>query len=680
MVQFKILPQLAAIILYSLSLTLAAPRNGNPDSEGVSTMDGVPIEQIPTSNSQSARPFALVANDRSGWVATADSFQVGNEPQNVLDGNANTFWHTHYNPDAPLPHTLTIDMKSARYVNGLSYQPRQDGNPNGNIGQHKIYTSTDGNNFGAPLVIGTYRNDGETKTSVFAAVNARYVRIVIQTEVNGKAWSSAAEIQILSAAGAAPSGSGVGSWGPTIDIPLVAVSAALEHDTGKVLVWSSYKDDRFTGGNGGLTITATYDPGSATVTQRTITNTDHDMFCVGLSTGFDGRFLVTGGNDAARASFYDPVADNWISGPNMNTARGYQSQTTISDGRTFVIGGSWSGGQGNKNGEIYSPANNAWTSLPGCPVAPMLTNDKDGVYRADNHGWLFAWKGGSVFQAGPSKNMNWYGTGGGGSTQPAGTRAADTDSMNGNAVMYDAVAGKILTVGGAPDYQGGTATFNAHVITIGTPNTKPTATRINDMYFQRGFHNSVILADGTVFIVGGQVNPVPFSDDTSILTPELWNPNGFHFVKAAPQPIPRNYHSVALLLLDGTVFSGGGGLCGDCATNHFDAQIYYPPYLFTASGALATRPTMSYLSTYIIKIGGSFTVNGNGCTNQYSVIRYGSTTHTVNTDQRRLVLTSNGNTVTIPNDAGVALPGYWMVFCLNTAGVPSYAKSIQITL
>lgn len=682
MVQFRTLPLLATVILSSLGLALAAPqnRNGQPQEEGETKIDGVLISDIPkNSDSGAARPFALVANDRAGWTVTADSFEPGNEPANVLDGNANTFWHTHYNPDAALPHYITIDMKSARIVNGFSYQPRQDGSPNGNIGQHKIYCSTDGVNFGAEVVYGTYRNDGETKTSLFAPTNARYVKLTIQTEVNGNAWSSAAELNVLTAPGAAPSGAGVGKWGPTMDIPLVPVSVGIAHDTGKLVFWSSYKDDRFTGGNGGMTVTATFDPASHTVTQRTITNTQHDMFCVGLSAGFDGRWLSTGGNDNARATFYDPPADNWISAPEMRQGRGYQAQTTIDDGRTFVIGGSWSGGQGDKNGEIYNPASNTWTSLPGCPVAPMLTADKDGVFRADNHGWLFAWKGGSVLQAGPSKAMNWYGTGGGGSTTPAGTRAADGDSMNGNAIMYDAVAGKILTVGGAPDYQGGTATVNAHIITIGAQFVNPTVQTINDMYYQRAFHNSVVMPDGKVFICGGQVNPLPFSDDTAILTPEIWNPDGYHFVKAAPQNTPRTYHSVALLLLDGSIFTGGGGLCGDCATNHFDGQIFYPPYFFTASGALAARPTINSVSTYTVRLGASFTVTWTGCSNTWSMTRYGSNTHTVNTDQRRLTITINGNTLTLPKDPGVALPGYWMLTCLNAANVPSIARTMKIT-
>ncbi len=49
--------------------------------------------------------------------------------------------------------------------------------------------------------------------------------------------------------------------------------------------------------------------------------------------------------------------------------------------------------------------------------------------------------------------MNWYDTNGNGSYHPAGTRTGDGDAMNGNAVMFDAVQGLILTLGGAPNYQ-----------------------------------------------------------------------------------------------------------------------------------------------------------------------------------------------------------------------------------
>src|SRR5690606_37576054 len=123
--------------------------------------------------------------------------------------------------------------------------------------------------------------------------------------------------------------------------------------------------------------------------------------------------------------------------------RGYQSQTFLSGGGTFTIGGSWSGRRGGKDGEFWD--GESWSALPGCPVAPMLTADVGGVWRADNHAWLFAWSDNTVFQAGPSIAMNWYGVEGNGSVTPAGDRGDDADAMCGMAAMYDAVAGKILT-------------------------------------------------------------------------------------------------------------------------------------------------------------------------------------------------------------------------------------------
>lgn len=678
------LPQLAAILFSSFSLVYADPRNGQPDSEGVDKIDGVPVSSLQNGK---AKLSAQAIQDRTGWTVTADSWQGGNEPQNVLDGNANTFWHTQWNPNnAAMPHQITIDMKSSRYVNGMTYQPRQDGNWNGNWGQHKIYLSNDGNNFGAPVAIGTFKNDQQTKNVVFASTNARYMKVVILTEGNGNPWASCAEINILSAPGPPPNPSGVGSWGPTINTPLVAVAVALLHDTMKVMMWSSYLASTFTGGNGGLTVTASYDSAAQIVTQRIVTNTNHDMFCPGLSLDFGGKVFVTGGNDNARASFYDPPFDQWYSYPNMLIGRGYQSQTTISDGRTFVIGGSWSGGQGGKNGELYSPNANTWYPLPGCPVGPMLTADNDGVFRADNHGWLFAWKDKTVFQAGPSKQMNWYGTAGQGSQAGAGFRANDDHSMNGNAVMYDCLAGKILTLGGAPNYQGNPdATANAHIITLGNSFQNPQVQKINPMWYPRAFHNSVVLPDGRVFITGGQLNPQPFSDAGAQYTSELWNPNGFNFFKTAPQPIPRTYHSTAILLPDATVFTAGGGLCGEnCATNHYDAQIYYPPYLFNGDGSRANRPVITNIPN-VGNLGKTIQISCSSPISYFSLVRFGSSTHTVNTDQRRAPIFpsgNNGNTynVFIPADAGKLIPGYYLVFAIFSNGVPSVAKQIRIAL
>ena len=204
------------------------------------------------------------------------------------------------------------------------------------------------------------------------------------------------------------------------------------------------------------------------------------------------------------------------------------------------------------------------------------------------------------------------------------------------------------------------------------------------MAYPRAFHNSVVLPNGQVFITGGQHYAVGFTDQTSQLTPEMFDPATQKFTSMAPISIPRNYHSIAVLLPDATVVNGGGGLCGTCAANHFDAQIYSPPYLFTSTGALAARPVINSVSAGSVKVGGTLTITtGGAAVTSFALIRLSSTTHAVNTDQRRIALTPTGSgtsfTVTVPGDSGVALPGYWYLFALTSSGVPSVAKLVQIT-
>ncbi|TVY14213.1 Galactose oxidase [Lachnellula arida] len=627
--------------------------------------------------------FMTIIGLVSSVSITVDSFQVGNEGAKAIDDNTTTFWHTEYSPSlAALPHSAVIDLTQSQLLNGFSYLPRQDGNKNGNIGQYTIELSPD-NSTWTLVANDTFIDDDSPKQSGFANTQARYVRVTAHTEAGNRgSWTSAAEFGV----NIAPTSTVNGQWGPVIAFPIVFAAAVVLHDTGKIVTFASYKINAF--GGSGNTYTATYDPATGLVTERNVVATDHDMFCPGMSIDANGRAVVTGGDDASKTTIYDPSSDSWIIGATMQISRGYQASTTLSDARIFTIGGSWSGGRGGKNGEIYNATSNAWSLLSGCPVAPMLTADSAGIFRQDNHGWLFGWKSGSVFQAGPSKAMNWYGTSGSGSQTSAGLRGSDGDSMNGNAVMYDAVNGKIFTAGGAVDYQDVNATSNVHLITLGTPNTTPTVQTLTSMNYQRAFANAVVLPNGKIFVTGGQVHAVPFTDATSILTPELWDPATQTFTVLPAHTVPRNYHSIALLMLDGRVFTGGGGLCGDCPTgeaNHADAQIYSPAYLFNSDGTAATRPTLTSVSPTTAAVGGQITVVADSTISNFSLIRFGSATHTVDTDQRRIALTpttTSGTTyaLTIPSDSGVALPGYWMLFALNSAGVPSLAKTIKIAI
>jgi large repetitive protein len=206
--------------------------------------------------------------------------------------------------------------------------------------------------------------------------------------------------------------------------------------------------------------------------------------------------------------------------------------------------------------------------------------------------------------------------------------------------------------------------------------------RVAPMAYARAMHNSVVLPNGQVVVIGGQAYPVPFSDDRSVLAPELWDPATETFTNLAPMQVPRNYHSVALLLPDGRVFSAGGGLCGSCATNHANAQILTPPYLLNADGTPAARP--SIVSAPVSAAHGtSITITTNSAVSSFALVRMGSATHSVNTDQRRVPLSftstaTNTYSVAIPSDPGVAIPGYYMLFALNGGGVPSVARIVRV--
>jgi galactose oxidase len=333
---------------------------------------------------------ASVAISRTGWTATADSFQTGNEPAKALDGSATTFWHSEYDPTPvdPLPNWIVVDMKASYNINAVSLQPRPADSGNGRIGGHRIEVSAD-NSTWQLVALGTYNNDATTKKTFFVSRPARYVRITATSEAQSAAnqWTAVAEINIFQDTTYTAPVAGKGLWEKTVDFPLVPAAVSLLTN-GKVLIWSAFAKDTF-GGARGFTQTGIYDPAPGESSQLNVSNTQHDMFCPGISLDFNGRVIVTGGSNAEKTSIYDTSSDTWSPASNMRIARGYQSTATCSDGRIFNIGGSWSGNRGGKNGEIYTPSTNSWSLLAGALVSPMLTADAGGVWRSDNHAWLF---------------------------------------------------------------------------------------------------------------------------------------------------------------------------------------------------------------------------------------------------------------------------------------------------
>jgi galactose oxidase len=503
--------------------------------------------------------------------------------------------------------------------------------------------------------------------------------------------TAAALLSFLSSLTLAQQPANLGSWSPVINFPIIPVAAYIVPEypsPSRMMVYSAFSPTAF-GGERGLTQFAEYNFVTGEMSTREVSETKHDMFCPGMNSLGDGRLIITGGSNAEKTTIYQPNDNTFVPGPDMKVQRGYQTSSILSNGKVFTIGGSWSGPVGGKPGEIYDPVANTWTLLPGAAVEPMLTYDHEGVYREDNHAWLFPWRNGTVFQAGPSKAMNWYYTDNEGGVSPAGIRDPDNDAMCGVHVMYD--VGKIFSAGGAQYYYKSPGLSVAHLIEIDYVGAPAAVERIADMHQARAFANVVVLPDGKILITGGQGWAEGFTDIAPIFTPELFDPVTKTFTELTAEAIPRNYHSVSILLPDGTVFSGGGGLCWDDGTgdpsqhcrdtvDHPNGQIFTPPYLLTG----APRPVIQNIVSVSVAPGGQLDVTMEGTAEgvSFSLIRIGSVTHSINSDQRRVPLkgTVNGQNVVLPiiNDQGVMLPGAWYLFAISVEGVPSIARTVYM--
>ncbi len=481
---------------------------------------------------------------------------------------------------------------------------------------------------------------------------------------------------------------GKGKWGPVIDFEIVPVALANLPD-GRLVAWSSKYHDNF-GGKDGHTYTQIFDPydgedGKA-VSPSLETDTNHDMFCPGINNLADGRIMVTGGSSDERTSIFDPRTEKWTRGPDLKIARGYQGAVTLSNGSVFTIGGSWSGGPvGGRTAEIWTEAL-GWKVLTGLP-STLLYNandmefEREGVYRLDNHAWLWAAPNGKIFHAGPGEMMHWIDVNddnGNGAYVEVGPRGDDEMSMNGNSVMFD--IGKILKVGGSVSYDSEhLSNEKAYIIDINNENSV-TVTRTGNVNKARVYVSSVVLPSGEVLILGGMGHSKVFSDSGAHLAAEMFNPTSNSFRPLAKMTIPRTYHSAGILLSDGRVFIGGGGLCGRCNVNHTDGQVYSPPYLFDNNGILAKRPELD--SPDMAFYGQTLPVVASSNVHEFAFVRMSSATHSVNNEQRRIPITNVSEVdgvfqVPVPQ-AEVMPPGYYMLFAIDINGVPSISKTVLV--
>jgi len=197
------------------------------------------------------------------------------------------------------------------------------------------------------------------------------------------------------------------------------------------------------------------------------------------------------------------------------------------------------------------------------------------------------------------------------------------------------------------------------------------------MWHPRKFANACLLPDASIMVIGGGTNNAHGVPGGGQLEPEMFS--GFAWWKLSNQATERTYHSVALTLDDGRVFSAGGDSSHDSA----EYEIFEPPYLVGSP----TRPRFIVPPPSDIRYGAKFKFKADPGIGrdieQVVLLRPGSVTHGLDPGQRyellaHLPVDASGVTVAYaPSDPTTVPPGYCMLF-LMSGGVPSVAAWVRL--
>jgi galactose oxidase len=233
-----------------------------------------------------------------------------------------------------------------------------------------------------------------------------------------------------------------------------------------------------------------------------------------------------------------------------------------------------------------------------------------------------------------------------------------------------------------PDAKSGTPTATAEMIDLMA--TSPAWGSAGSMAQPRRHLNATVLPDGTVLVTGG-VSGGGFNDLASAVhTPELWDPaKPTTWTALAPNSVDRGYHSVSLLLPDGTVLHGASGDAMVPGTSTpYPAQrnheIFHPPYLFRGARPVITDAPVDVTYNADFKV----TTPNAAQVTAVRWIHLGTVTHAFDQSARANTLTftqqSDGVSVTAPDSPNKAPPGHYMLFILNRNGVPSAGRIVHI--
>ena len=456
-----------------------------------------------------------------------------------------------------------------------------------------------------------------------------------------------------------------GKWQTVpVQMPINPIHTALLSN-GKILVVS---------GSGNNPPQTTYsvgvwDPSNNSLTTQT---QSWDMFCNGMIVLPDGRPFIVGGNlqydpffGWNRTSIYNPTTGVFVDMEDMAHGRWYPTSTVLGDGRVMTFSGLDEQSNTNTQVEIYK-VGAGWSAPLTAPWTPPL------------YPRLHVLPNGKVFYSGSTTQSRtfdpvantWSGVIA--TTNYGGTRLYGSSVLL--PLMPPNYVPKVIIFGG-----GNPSTATTEIIDLSA--TTPAWTYGPSMSAPRIEMNATLLPNGQVLTVGGSLNDEDTS--TASLNADLYDPATNSISSAGANAVPRLYHSVALLLPDATVWVAGGNPTR--GTYDHSVEIYSPAYLFNPGGTPATRPTITTVTPSVLGYGSSFQVQTPDAANIASValMKDGAVTHAFDMDQRLVGLTftagSGALTVTGPPNGNIAPPGYYMLFLINNAGVPSIAKFVQVS-
>jgi hypothetical protein len=483
----------------------------------------------------------------------------------------------------------------------------------------------------------------------------------------------------------------VGRWSSPFVIPVVGVSAILLH-TGKVMFWSydpvNYHNPKK--GNDGVG----YIWNPLTRAGYNIPPPEN-IWCAGHTILSDGRVYVAGGNlrypdgnaPPGQGSWqgtltnytFNPLQEIWAKQPDMVRGRWYPTVTKLADNRVVITSGIDETGSNAINNvvEVFTPDPN----INGIGrVNAVGMHNSSGLYPLQ-----FVLPSGQMLEAGPGADSsfqlnpatwNWTGL-------PRmrsdhyylGTGASYTDAS----VLPNR---QLVMVAGGYTYN--PPLVNAPVaVNEWLDGFNPSLGWKAYPQFQtaRHNHNTVMLPDGAMLTVGG--NRGVYGYEEPELSSELYSkpagdPTGV-WNKVAPHTIQAAYHSTAILLPDATVLLSQDDMDSSAAAAfQHKAQVYSPPYLFKGAQPVITSAPAS------ARYGQTFQVLTNRSVTRGAVlVAPAATTHGNDMHQRVIKVQTqqrtNGLNVTVPASSALVPPGHYMLFVVDSAGIPSVARFVHIS-